>query len=242
MRFPLMFLAALLVPLGLVAVACSPEADDTVTATTPDERDAPDATLAAPVGSIVVLGDSIMAWNIDSGQSIPDVIEDVLGVAVTNASFSGAVAAEVPAQYAAAGGDHDWVVFDGGGNDLNDECGCGECARVADSIVSTDGTSGVFASFTESLVAADKRVAVVGYYEIPSTADFGFDRCLDDLVEHNDRLRSLADRFDSVIFIDPTQVVKGTDAAAFDEDDVHPSVEGSRLVGEQIAVAIAAAD
>ena len=242
MRFPQKPLLALLVVLSVITAACGagvPAVGDPVeSAPTTTSVDSGPASLGE---SILVLGDSIMEWNIESGQSIPDVIEDVLGVDVTNASAGGASAHDVPDQYAEAGGDHDWVVFDGGGNDLNDECGCGECVAVADSIVSADGSAGVLASFTESLVADDRRVALVGYYEIPEGAAFGFDRCVDDLAEHNERLRALAGRFDSVVFVDPSEVVKATDATAFDDDDVHPSVEGSRLVGEQIAAAIASA-
>ena len=224
---------ALVLALGLVATACGADADPLTTE--------PVTVDAGDVASVVVLGDSIMEWNIDSGRSIPDVIAQTLDVPVVNASVGGALAGEVPAQYAETDGTAQWVVFDGGGNDLNDVCGCGECSAVTDAIVSTDGTAGVLAGFTEELVAAGKRVAVVGYYDLPPGAEFGFDECGDDIAELESRMRALAARFDEVIFVDPSEVVGADDVAAFDDDLVHPSPEGSRIVGEQIAGAISSA-
>ncbi|MEO0494655.1 MAG: SGNH/GDSL hydrolase family protein [Actinomycetota bacterium] len=242
-------LLVLLTTLALLVAACGSAASDDGTAASDDGTAAATSTTAdvaspapaAEIGSIVALGDSIMAWNVDLGASIPDVIGESLGAPVVNASVGGAFAGDVVEQYDEAGGDHDWVVLDGGGNDYNDRCGCGECATVADTIVTSDGQGGVLADFTESLVAEGRNVVLVGYYELPEGAAFGFARCGEELVEHTERMRTLAGRFDSVLFVDPGEIVQGDDRFAFDDDLVHPSIEGSRVVGEQIAAAISAA-
>ncbi|MEM9519355.1 MAG: SGNH/GDSL hydrolase family protein [Actinomycetota bacterium] len=246
-REPLLRLLAVIAVVAVVVTACGGGADGgdgALGSSTngPLSAESSTSTSSTSTGfSVVVLGDSIMAWNVDTGQSIPDVIGEELGVVVTNAAVGGAHAEDVIDQYNERGGEAEWVVFDGGGNDLNDRCGCGACSAIADSILSADGTSGVLAEFAEELVVDGRQVAVVGYYEVPPGAAFGFAACGAALESHNDRLRALAQRFDSVIFIDPSVVVTADDLDAFDEDRVHPSPLGSQIVGEQIAAAIAAA-
>lgn len=220
--------------LGIVVVGCGSDGSDATVTSSSVEVDGSQR--------IVVLGDSIMEWNSDEGASIPDVMARVIGAEVVNGAEGGAMAAEIPGQFDEVGGAQpSWVVFDGGGNDLNDRCGCGQCAAVHDELLTSDGADGALFDFTERMVDAGSRVVVVGYYEIPSDAEFGFAECADDLADHNDRLATLADRFDEVIFVDPSDVVRASMIEAYDEDRVHPSIEGSRMVGTQIAEAILSA-
>ena len=226
---PFLFLFGLVV---LLAACGSDEPDEAQAETGAGAAEAP----------IVVLGDSIMEWNADDARAIPDVIGAQLGRDVVSAAFGGALATDVPDQYASLGDiDPAWVVFDGGGNDLNDSCGCGSCEDLHDDLISADGTSGMIPDFADTVVADGARVALVGYYEIPAGALFGFDRCADELTEHNRRLAAAAALSDEIIFVSPADVVQADDLEAFDDDLVHPSVEGSRIVGEQIAEAITAA-
>lgn len=74
--------------------------------------------------------------------------------------------------------------MDGGGNDLHDDCGCEACELVLDGLVSDDGRSGEIPDFVRRLLDDGPQVMVVGYYEIPSDARYGFDRCADKAGEH----------------------------------------------------------
>jgi hypothetical protein len=130
-------------------------------------------------------------------------------------------------------------VIVGGGNDYRDDCGCGECDTHIDELISADGLSGEIPDFVRELLTGETQVMFVGYYEVPSDADFGFDLCGDEVMEHNARLALMDEAIDGVWFVSAGDVVSADNRTAYAEDRVHPSVTGSRLVGEYIAAAIA---
>ena len=224
--------------------------DETGTAdgeTTTDES----AGTADVEATVLALGDSFFEWNVGTGESIPDVIGEFLGRPVVNAAVGGAHFSNPDLDAAAAGldvrqqfvdGDWVWVVMDGGGNDLNDDCGCGACESVLDVLVSVDGRSGEIPDFTRSLVEDGTQVMFVGYYEVPSDAEFGFDRCIDEGAEHGRRLEAMAAAIEGVWFVSAGDVVSADNRLAYSKDRVHPSPAGSRLVGEHVAAAIASAE
>ena len=118
----------------LLTTACGPsEVEDT-------EAPSPSSETA-----LLGIGDSYFAWNAEEGLGIPDVVGDALGVETYNLATSGATvlggAGEgplvIPNQYTEAA--WDWVVMDGGGNDLEGDCGCGACEDVLDDLLSADG-------------------------------------------------------------------------------------------------------
>jgi acyl-CoA thioesterase-1 len=215
------------------------------------------STTAAPDGAadaevaILALGDSIFEWNVWTDESIPDVISEVLGRPVLNAAVGGAWFAN-PDPGAATEGldirqqyvedDWGWVVIGGGGNDLNGGCGCGACESVLDDLVSADGRSGKIPDFSRSLLEDGTQVMFVGYYEVPSDAQFGFDRCGHELTEHGRRLQAMAAEIDGIWFVSAEDVVSADNRTAYAEDRVHPSPAGSRLVGEHVAAAIERAE
>ncbi len=233
---------SLLVVLVLVVVACAGVSPDSNTA---DPSPAADSEL-----TILVLGDSIFESNKAQGESIPEVLGRALGTAVHNAAQGGAhfsisdsaitQALDVRSQYQE--GDWEWVVIQGGGNDYMDDCGCGECDAQIEELVSSDGLAGEIPEFARNLVKSDTHVMFVGYYEVPSDAEYGFDVCDDEVIEHNARLALMAKAIDGLWFVSAADVVMADDRAAYAEDRVHPSVEGSRLVGEHIAAAITNAE
>ena len=191
-------------------------------------------------GDIIVIGDSIFDWNVEEASSIPDVIATELGLEVANAAIGGTQLTEgpdaIPDQYQPRG----WraVIRDGGGNDLNDQCGCGECDAVMDAIVSEDGAEGVVPDLVRQITAGGIPVVFWSYYELPEDAEFGFDRCRDDIPLLFSRLETLAETEPDFLVVDGRDVVKATDLAYFDEDHVHPSVEGGEVVGRQLAEAV----
>lgn len=239
--------AALFLALALVIASCSPTSDDADNAEAAEAPAVSDATILA-------LGDSIFEWNGD--QSIPAVLGQTLNRPVLNAAVSGAhfdlpsddeeAAAEgldIRRQYDNVGRTgFEWVVLDGGGNDVNDSCGCGACDDELDAMLGPDGTTGTVADFVNRVVADGSKVMFVGYYEIPADAQSGFAECDDELDVHSERLAQMAESIDGAYFVSAADVVSAADAVAYETDRVHPSVEGSRIVGQYVADAILAAE
>lgn len=197
--------------------------------------------------TILAIGDSIFEYNSLQGDSIPDVVGDVLDSNVHNAARAGAHFSNSDSEASADGldirgqyvdGNWDWVILEGGGNDYLDDCGCGECGPYIDELVSADGLTGEIPDFVRDLASTNPKVLMMGYYDVPSDAKFGFDRCGDEVKEHNRRLALLAGAVDGVWFFSAGDVVSVDDRAAYAADRVHPSMIGSKLIGEYLAAEI----
>ena len=139
----------------------------------------------------MLLGDSVMAWNRDTGESVGDALQNATGKAVVNVSVGGAVMLDqqgagdlIPEKYVDV--DWAWVVFNGGANDLAQLCGCDRCDSVLDDLVTADGQQGrIVESIQTVLQEATSRVAYVGYYNLIPNADIEFDACVDELTVLN---------------------------------------------------------
>ena len=185
---------------------------------------------------IYAIGDSIFDWYVGSGDSAPEKLGKNLNREVYNAAISGAMMTDdseyaIPNQYQE--GNWDWIVMDGGANDLNDLCACGECNDVQDNIE---------AALTDFVAAREAKISVIiwGYYGIPENAEFGFDRCGEELAELSVRQQAIAETDNGIHWVDGREVIDGQDSAAFDTDMVHPSVMGAELIAKQIADVIVA--
>lgn len=198
----------------------------------------------ADVGPILLLGDSILAWNAEVGASVADVVAAKLGAEVVQAAVPGARVLggpdPVPDQYLP--GPWRWVVVQGGGNDLVAECGCGACEAALDRLIGRDGKSGAIARLTERVRADGASVLLWSYYAMPDDAPFPFDRCNDELVEVHARLARLAARDDGIVLVDGREVVRPARTDLYDRDRVHPSPAGSRAIGVQLAEVLVDAD
>ena len=123
---------------------------------------------------ILAIGDLYFDYNTEDEESIPAFTGRALGVSVQNNAIggtrvsSGDPYSDIPSQYEE--GDWSWVLVNGGGNDLNEECGCGDCEENINGIISEDGQSGDMVSLIEKIVEDGSRVAWVGYYNIPEDA------------------------------------------------------------------------
>lgn len=189
--------------------------------------------------TILAIGDSVFAWRMRSCETVPDVAARTLGRKLEHRAVNGARLTggehEIVAQFEP--GQWDWVLLDGGGNDLNNECECGkDCDAVLDALISEDGTSGEIAQLVESIVASGSRVGLYGYFRIDEKAYYGFDECREELDVLHARQQRLAALHDEVIFLDAREVVSPTSSPeAYAFDHVHPSAAGARIVGEYIA-------
>ncbi|MEM7738947.1 MAG: SGNH/GDSL hydrolase family protein [Deinococcota bacterium] len=202
---------------------------------------------ANETSSILVLGDSIMEWNVEDEASIPDIMAQILDREVVNAAVSGARVSHPDSEAAAEGFDirrqylpdaWAWVVLDGGANDLGDECNCGECGQVLDELISADGRSGEIPSFILSLTKSNHQIMYVGYYDAPTGG--GFEQCQEEFVVLNGRVQTMAESLEDVFYISAGDVIDASNLELFDDDLIHPSIFGSDLIGEYIAETIKA--
>lgn len=219
-----------------------------------DEEEFDDATQDGLVdhdvlqGEVLLLGDSVMAWNREEGESVGDALQNATGKSVVNVSVGGAVMLDqqgagdlIPEQY--VDGDWAWVVFNGGANDLAQLCGCDRCDSVLDDLVTADGQQGrIVESIQTVLQETASRVAYVGYYHLVPNADSEFDACVDEITVLNQRMQSLADQVDGAYYVSTAEIIDGQDAGVYDPDLVHPSALGARLIGDQIAEVVSTAE
>lgn len=196
---------------------------------------------------ILLLGDSMMAANRFEGQAVSDVLEKALGQQVVDHSVVGAryffflpIAGEaglrLPAQY--RGGGWQWVVMNGGGNDLLFGCGCGKCARMLDRLVSKDGRHGAIPELVARIRLGGAKVIYTGYLRNPGTSTpiKGCKPAGDEL----DRRLALMSAFDDgVTFVSLAGIVPYGDLSYHGADRIHPSAKGSRAIGNLIAQAMA---
>ena len=197
-------------------------------------------------GDILVLGDSIMAWN--GGRSIPDVIANQTGRSVTSRAVPGAqfdngstiasaVGFDIQQQF--PGGRWNWVVVNGGANDLSADCGCGACGASVNALIAPDGQSGSIPAFLQRLrTQTGAQVMWMGYYAGSGSGSFA--GCRDDLVEIESRIATFAAGRPGIHFVDSEDVIDRGDRGLFAGDNVHPSARGSARIGAYLAQEITA--
>jgi len=203
---------------------------------------------SASAQSVQVLGDSILVWNSWSDASIVDHLEKGIEGPILNNAASGAMLTnpnvlgllfgyDIRSQYEA--GPWDWFVIDGGGNDLFAECGCGLCDAVLDDLSAPDGREGAMPALINEIRDTGAQVVLMGYYLTPTSGNDWFG-CADELTELNARYLTIAERDVDVYFLDAAALIPASDASLFDDDLLHPSEKGSRILADAIAQLIQA--
>lgn len=190
---------------------------------------------------VLVMGDSLLDWNRTRGQSIPQVMARKTGWDVSIKSASGASMyrsgatenprAVIPTQY--EDGKWDWVVLNGGANDLFSKCGCRRCANVLDRIIAPDGKSGIMVDLVRRAHADGAGVVMVGYLGNPRPNLFN--RCRTAVFEMVRRQKLLADLLPDVIYLSSRDAVDINRRGSFALDGVHPSARSSRRIGTYLA-------
>jgi lysophospholipase L1-like esterase len=205
---------------------------------------------AAQEAKILAIGDSLMAWHSGSGRSISDSVGRVLQEPVENRSVSGAkIIHRLPISGAFGlkiseqlqGGDRDWVILTGGGNDLVLGCGCRLCSGRLSKMISINGRTGEIPNLVRRIRQTGARVVYVGYLRSPGVTSI-IDRCRgvgDDLEVRLDRLAKLDE---GIYFLSLAEMVPYGDRSMHVADMVHPSVKASRLIGARVATLIQSVD
>ncbi|MFK7753262.1 MAG: SGNH/GDSL hydrolase family protein [Sedimentitalea sp.] len=198
---------------------------------------------------ILVIGDSVLAWNGAAKASIGEVAARQTNQTVLNLSVPGARLShrnpdaardghDIRAQYRP--GAWGWVILNGGANDLLSECGCRQCRDNLNGLIAADGQSGDMVDLVRRVRADGARVIVLGYYDGNAKPN-PFQRCQDETDVLNARLAQLAQRTPGVIYVDAGDVIDPDTPAHWFLDRVHPSRQGSARIGALVAAAMAAA-
>ena len=207
----------------------------------PQPQTEPRVSVDAP--RILAMGDSMMAWHAVSGRSVADVLSRELGEPVASRAIggariryglplTGAMGMSIPKQF--HGGPWDWVVLNGGGNDLWLGCGCKACARKLNKMISSDGALGDIPALISQIRASGARVLYIGYLRSPGI-DSAVDACRADGDELERRITALAARDKGVHFLSIADLVPHGDASFHGLDMVHPSVKGSAAIARRAA-------
>jgi len=192
---------------------------------------------------ILVMGDSLLASHSATGRAVSDSIAKSLSATVTDKSvmaariiyklpITGSMGMSIPKQYRK--GDWDWVVVNGGGNDLVFGCGCNRCGRKMNKLVGETGQRGGIPKLIASLRATGARVIYVGYLRSPGV-DSPIENCKDEGDELERRIGELAASDQGVFLVSLADLVPFGDRSYHAVDMVHPSLKASREIGVRIA-------
>lgn len=175
--------------------------------------------------------------------AVSDVMEQTLRETVVDRStigarfhyalpISGAAGLNITKQYVP--GAWDWVVVNGGGNDLWMGCGCMICDAKIDRLISDDGMRGTIPGFLSDLRQTGAKVIFVGYMRSPGRIS-PIEHCRDEGAELEARIATLAAKDTGLIYLSLEDLVPHGDGSYHGIDMVHPSFKGSKAIGQIIA-------
>lgn len=195
---------------------------------------------------LVVVGDSILAWHSGRGRSIADVVQAETGLATSNLSLPGARISHSNPKKAVEGydirrqyksGPWEWVLINGGANDLLSECGCSQCDDNLNTLISADGRSGEIPALVNAIRTDGPKVMILGYYDSNDLPNV-FTGCSDEVDVLNARLAVMASMVSGVYYTTAEDVIDPGNGSHWFPDRVHPSQKASRLIGQHVARAI----
>lgn len=195
---------------------------------------------------ILAIGDSLMAWHSVTGKSISHAVAKELKEPVENRSISGArvlyglpisgaMGMNISKQYSP--GNWDWVVLNGGGNDLWLGCGCSACERKIGRMISVDGSEGNIPKLVSRLLKDGVKVVYVGYLRSPGIGSI-IDGCREEGNELEKRIAQMAKRDGDVHFLSLAEMVPHGDRSYHGLDMIHPSIKASAEIGRRVAAII----
>lgn len=201
---------------------------------------------------ILVIGDSLLSAHSISGRGVAGRLSQILGAPVKdnsvagsrmiyNLPITGAMGLSIPKQFKPAddGRAWDWVIVNGGGNDIFLGCGCNRCDRRITRMISPDGRKGVIPGLVSRIRQSGARVLYLGYLRSP-----GFDTPIESCKDEGDALEARLARLaalDRGIFFHPiTDLVPHGDLSFHGADRIHPSLKASDAIARRLAAVIRA--
>ncbi len=199
---------------------------------------------------ILTMGDSMLAWNELSGQSVSHIVERSLNEPVVDRTvrgakinhvlpISGAMGMRIEKQYTE--GNWDWIILNGGGNDLWLGCGCIKCDGVINSMISADGRSGKIPAMVAKLRETNARVIFVGYLRSPGVGS-PIEHCKDDGDVLESRIAKMAQMDDGFYYVTLKDMVPHGSTSYHTIDMIHPSILASQEIGKRVAKVVAEAE
>lgn len=191
---------------------------------------------------ILTMGDSLMASNTLTSHSVSDGIEAISGEVVIDRSVVGArminslpivgvTGLNIARQYQP--GNWEWIIVNGGGNDLWLGCGCFLCDRKMGRLLAPDGKTGEINRLVSDLRATGARVIYVGYLRSPG-AGSPIEHCIDEGDELERRIARMANAQNGVFFLSLHDMVPEGDTSFHALDRIHPSRKASREIAKRI--------
>ena len=185
--------------------------------------------------TLLGMGDSVMEWNREDASTIPEVVGEEAGFAVLNNAESGAKVIEesyaIPSQFVEQ--NWDWVIINGGANDVDGYCDEDEGA-VLDAIISDDVSQGDMVDLVNKVSTFAKHVMLASYYDIPSDSE-SMVGCEAVMEEMELRYEALANTLPNVHFFDMGDAITPSNREYYDEDLLHPSPDGCVAIGMMMA-------
>ncbi len=192
---------------------------------------------------ILFMGDSMLAMHGLSGRAVSDATAKALDVPVTDRSvigaqiiynlpLTGAMGLRISSQFRE--GPWDWIVMNGGGNDMWLGCGCGRCARRLGKLINDTGTQGKIPKLVRRLRATGARVIYLGYLRSPGVGS-PIENCKDEGDALEARIAAMAARDPGVYFLSLANLVPYGDRSFHALDMIHPSAKASRIIGRMVA-------
>ena len=189
------------------------------------------------------MGDSLLAFNKGERRAVSHAMETELREPVIDRSVSGArllyalpisgsAGLNIASQY--RDGDWDWIVLNGGGNDILMGCGCGPCASRIGRLISEDGRRGRIPGVVSDLRKTGAQVIFVGYLRTPGVRS-PIEVCRDEGDEMDRRLAHLAALDRGVHFLSLADLVPIGDRSYHGADLIHPSPKASTAIGRRVA-------
>lgn len=206
----------------------------------------PDPVVAADKMNVLVMGDSFMTSNGSAGYAVPSILARDLGAAVKSTAvagaryghrlpITGALGFNISKQYRA--GDWDFVVMNGGGNDLWLGCGCMRCKKRLNRLISPDGTSGQIPTAVRRARASGAEVIYVGYLRSPGLGS-PIEHCKKVGAALEARIAVMAMQDPGVSFVSLADMVPDGDSSFHSVDMIHPSPKGSTAAAKRIISAM----
>lgn len=190
---------------------------------------------------ILVMGDSMMAWNKGSRRSVGDYMQKQLGEAVKiravngarivyGLPISGSAGLKIAKQYRP--GNWDWVVLNGGGNDLLFGCGCNKCGTRIERMISSDGRRGELVNMVARIRQSGAKVLYLGYLRSPGVGSM-IENCRDEGDILDARIAKMAKAIRGVYFQPNADLVPHGDRSFHSGDMIHPSPKGSQSIAQR---------
>lgn len=190
----------------------------------------------------LVMGDSLLASNTLSQYSVSQRLEELTGEQVIDRSVVGASVLHSLPISAAAGlsisqqyrrGNWDWIILNGGGNDLWLGCGCMRCDSTMERLISSDGKTGEIVNLVSGLRGTGARIIYIGYLRSPGMGS-PIEHCRDEGNELESRIARFAQSREGVYFLSLRDLVPPGDRSFHAPDMIHPSRKASDHIARSV--------